>query len=196
MLSIFNLKTFDGATQKFLNDKRKKESHVIMLIYHSSVLSCNFLWIHWTLTIIFHFRVFQYAGMNTILPDTQCPTTHTHTHTHTHTESILNFQISYQRWRFSDSHIQQLPLWINSHPAFPLHNLYFLSSSSHNFNHILDLAPCLVLYSSRERWMVRWKVVFIIDIQKCLRYNENVQMKTKEHFTLYYNHKAIIIYQH
>lgn len=120
-----------------------------------------------------------------------------HTHTHTHAEIILNFQISYQRWRFSDSHIQQLLLWISSHPAaFPLHNLYFLSSSSHNFNHIFDLAPCLVLYSSRERWMAGWIVVFIIDIQKYLRYNENVQMKTKEHVTLYYNHKAIIIYQH
>ena len=67
---------------------KKKKSHVIMLTYHSSVLSCNFLWIHWTLTIISHFRVFQYAGMNTILPDTQCPTTHTHTHTHTHKVSL------------------------------------------------------------------------------------------------------------
>ena len=87
MLSIFNLKTFDGVTLKFLNDWKKK-SHVTMLTYHTSVLSCNFLWIYWTLTVFFHFRVFQYAGMNTILLDTQCPTTHTHTHTHTQKLSL------------------------------------------------------------------------------------------------------------
>ena len=154
MLSIFNLKTFDGVTQKILNDKKKKNPTLQCSPIINLCSPAIFLWIYWTLTVFFHFRVFQYAGMNTILPDRQCPTTHAHTPIHI---EILNFQIFYQRWRFSDSHIQKLPLWITSHPAvFPLHNLYFLSSSNHNFNHIFDLAPCLVLYSSRERWMNSW----------------------------------------